>query len=303
MSSASQLPVGLFASLRRFAPLQPPPDAYTPIVTSPRTRDVFIWGFVAVNGIVFWLWQCAAGPGRLAYNPGPAPTPPRLTIRNGRIIARRGGGSRLAALGGRASQCWRAVVDGADAQWMADHFVLSHRNVRAGRWWTHLTSPVSHRGLAHLLRNMLGFWSAARLALDLGFGVGRTALLGAGSALAANACGLRDMGEGDCGLGASGIVYGMVVATTLVAPGGAPGRLPAWVAMLAMLGMDVFLWSQQQQQQQQQKQKQEQKQQRYPWYSGVGGPMERDKTAHAAHLGGAAFGAAFWVVALRTARV
>ncbi|PSR90865.1 hypothetical protein BD289DRAFT_203682 [Coniella lustricola] len=108
---------------------------------------------------------------------------------------------------------------------MFDKFTLSKHNIDQGRWYTTLTSAISHRDFVHLLFNMFVFKQAADVASFIGLSPLRFTLLGLGSALGGSAGALYDKnrcirnGEPDIpSLGASGMVQGMLVATMFAAP-------------------------------------------------------------------------------------
>ncbi|KAI5923184.1 hypothetical protein F4810DRAFT_670697 [Camillea tinctor] len=176
---------------------------------------------------------------------------------------------------------------------LSDNFVLTEHNVRRGRWWTVLTSAFSHRQILHLATNMVSFVTCADLAMGPAVGVDPLSMvvLALGSALAGSGAQLlqwywqreqrkkgRSSGvilENAC-LGASAMVDGMNVALTLLRPtmpvsiAMLPRPMPMWLATFAFTAWDYFNLDN--------------------TSSGIG---------HAAHLGGAAFGAAFYLVRLR----
>ncbi|KAI1639993.1 hypothetical protein F4809DRAFT_593147 [Biscogniauxia mediterranea] len=180
---------------------------------------------------------------------------------------------------------------------MGDNFALTEHNVRRGRWWTVLTSAFSHRQVVHLATNMVSFVTCADLALGPSVGIDPLSMviLALGSALAGSGAQLlewhwqreqrkkgRDSGSSvalqQVGLGASGMINGMNVALTLLRPMlpvnvmMLPRPVPMWLATVAFAAWDYFNLDN-------------------AASSGVG---------HAAHLGGAAFGALFYLVRLRS---
>lgn len=105
---------------------------------------------------------------------------------------------------------------------LRDNFVASQRNLDAGRWWTLMSSAVSHQRLPHLLGNMLAFHAfmtigpcyAGLSAIDL-------AAVGACSAVSCSALQLWDnqrKGRWGDALGASGLVSGLGAYVTVKAP-------------------------------------------------------------------------------------
>lgn len=161
---------------------------------------------------------------------------------------------------------------------MADNFLVSLQAVRAGAVWTLLTSIFSHIDPMHLFANMLALWV---------FGVPVQQRIGAGAfvhlylvggllaSLGHVAYGLAT-GSGAPALGASGSVMAIAVVYAALYP----KRVlllnffipvPAALAVLGYILLDVF---------------------------GVLGGLS-DNVAHAAHLGGAAYGLVYYLVRLR----
>ncbi|KAK9791281.1 hypothetical protein SCARD494_07823 [Seiridium cardinale] len=159
---------------------------------------------------------------------------------------------------------------------MSDNFLLSFRNLRAGSWWTHLTSALSHRSFGHLFANMVAFNNYVPIALQLGLQPSELVFLTFGSALAGSAACVVDWKrEGiyrASALGASGIVCGLGMMVTLLQPfmlvacPPLPRDIPLWVFTLGCFSCDIF---------------------------GLGN--ERSRIGHAAHLGGMVYGAAWYL--------
>lgn len=143
-------------------------------------------------------------------------------------------------------------------QFMYAHFTNSLDNVARGRWWTPLTSAVSHRDLLHLALNMIAtlalgptalnalghrgavflnvrgvrivvapLFAAAVLACALASSLAqlahqlalrRAASAGSGRRRRAGAVSLLDVASRRPGLGFSGVVYGLNVLATLTRP-------------------------------------------------------------------------------------
>lgn len=172
------------------------------------------------------------------------------------------------------------------AQFLADHFVLSRRNLRQGRWWTRATGALSHQTWDHLSGNLYAFWIYADSALRFGCydAVGLAALV-LGSAVAGSAAQLwewdrdrRDrlglgLGARATGLGASAAVNGLAAAVTVLrplAPVAAPclpTSVPLYLYTLGYFAYDYF---------------------------SIGSAASR--VGHSAHVGGALFGLSFAVL-------
>ncbi|KAI0840302.1 hypothetical protein F5Y06DRAFT_253740 [Hypoxylon sp. FL0890] len=167
-------------------------------------------------------------------------------------------------------------------RYMIDNYTLSIRNLREGRWYTILTSAISHYDFSHLIFNMISFNTFTRCAIEIGGLRAPTILaLGVGSAIASGTAwifewyrkGTYDMS----GLGASGVVSGIGSAMACMMPKQRfnvffiPVGIPLWALMLGYIAYDSY---------------------------GVRRP-EKSNIGHAAHLGGAAFGALFYALRLR----
>ncbi|KAF3763686.1 hypothetical protein M406DRAFT_352435 [Cryphonectria parasitica EP155] len=190
-------------------------------------------------------------------------------------------------------------VQARTERYMRDNYTLSKRNIDEGRWYTVLTSAFSHQNLPHLAINMFMLREASMIASHVGVGPGRLAALALGSALGGSAGSLYDStrrvqnGEPDVpGLGASGMVQGMLVATMLAAP-----RLPMQVMFIPIeisyrnvvggfIAWDLYNLYQERA-----------AGQRKESWTGSGSYI-----GYAAHLGGGAFGAVFYLLAIRRGR-
>lgn len=175
-------------------------------------------------------------------------------------------------------------------KYMRDNYTLSLRNVSEGRYWTLLTSAFSHQQIGHMAVNMFVFYQGARFGTGMGIGPGRLAALCLGSGLAASAGQLyvdstrrpspARPGERVC-LGASGIVEGLLVGTVMCYPKSPwhfmfiPVPVHGWLLVGAFVAWDMYNLSQEQK-------------------TGKSGSV-----AFASHLGGGAFGAAFYMLMLR----
>lgn len=164
----------------------------------------------------------------------------------------------------------------AGEAFMAEHFLVSVESLR--RPWTLLLAEVSHIDAAHLLFNMVALWSFGRV-VEVALGGRRLLSLylvgGVIASLGHVLYGLV-MDTRSPALGASGAVSAIAVVFAAMFP---RARLylnffiplPAAVAVGIFLLIDLF---------------------------GVLNPRA-DMIAHAAHLGGAAYGAVYWLVAVR----
>ena len=183
-------------------------------------------------------------------------------------------------------------------QRLYDYFTVSWSNVREGRPWTVLTSAFSHISITHFAFNMLTFLTfGTMLSWVPGIGAFHVLAVSLGSGVAGSAAWLYQVqskpdktrlerifgaypnarhGIREMALGASGMVMGVGVAAACLMPL-APITvmffipMPLWVATLGFAAVDTyFLHSSEQ--------------------TGIG---------HAAHLGGAVWGVAYYAVFLR----
>ncbi len=161
---------------------------------------------------------------------------------------------------------------------MQENFILSVDVLQSGRVWTVLTSEFSHVEPTHLLFNMIGlyvFGTAVHQVLRDVLFVQLYVMAAIAASVAHVAWGLI-MGDPTGALGASGAVMGIAVVYAFLFP---ERRLllffvvpvPAGIAVLLFIGIDLL---------------------------GVVGVVQ-DRTAHMAHLGGVAYGAAFYLLWLR----
>lgn len=179
--------------------------------------------------------------------------------------------------------------------YMQTHYTLSHRGFYTeGRWYTALTSAFSHSSLGHLAVNMFMLHEAANIASYVGVGPVKLAALALGSALGGSAGSLYDAsararaGEPDMpGLGASGMVQGMLMATMLAAPWLPMNVLfiPVTISYRTVVGGFIAwdMWKLYDERRAGQK--------KANWSGSYVG--------YAAHLGGAVFGSAFYLLAMR----
>ncbi|KAH9883849.1 hypothetical protein F4778DRAFT_615498 [Xylariomycetidae sp. FL2044] len=220
-------------------------------------RKWVVWPFWAINGLVFAWWALAEGGSRKrvyrVIEPISAISDPSRLIR-GRITP---------------------TLD-----YMYKNFTLTTENIREGRWWTLLSSTVSHRDPLHLLFNMISFNAMASCAVFTGLSVPTLLTLGVGSGIVSSTAQLLSPQmmnkEYAHALGASGIVSGFVTAMALARPYipmqfmFIPIGVPLWVIALGYFAYDTYRLND-----------------------------ENSIIGHAAHVGGAGFGAIFYLAVLR----
>ncbi|KIX01472.1 uncharacterized protein Z518_09198 [Rhinocladiella mackenziei CBS 650.93] len=171
---------------------------------------------------------------------------------------------------------------------LTKHFTLKLDDVKQERWWTLITPAFSHIQSDHIFGNLLAFSTFSRMLLTCGIGPLRYGLLILGSAVSGHLAFLYQASLRQPrgwafftqraelqALGLSGVVMGLGVAVSLAAPrakilvfGAVP--MPVWLLMVL-----------------------------YIVYDSAGLEDPTSTVGHAAHLGGAAFGAAFYLLALR----
>jgi len=166
---------------------------------------------------------------------------------------------------------------------------ISWKNVRAGRYYTLVTSAFSHQDLRHFVFNMFALHAFATVASTVpGLGALHIVALSIGSAIAGSASFLyhqHSIGASssrsawgtqtiNSALGASGTVMGLGAAATCLQPfswmlvmGVVP--MPLWALTLLYAGVDI-------------------------WYLDSG-----SRIGHAAHLGGSAFGLLYYFAGMR----
>lgn len=162
------------------------------------------------------------------------------------------------------------------------HFVHTPEDIKQGRYYTIITSAFMHGSIMHLLFNMVGLWSFGRLVVSI-YGASSFLVLYFGSIITG---GLtqdyawelkRESAVG--AVGASGGVLGVFAAMACGMPRAPMSMLfvpmPMWVAAGLTVGISV------------------------------GGLQDRwlPTFGHADHLGGMAFGAFWWLVAMRRGRI
>ncbi|MBW1877051.1 MAG: rhomboid family intramembrane serine protease [Deltaproteobacteria bacterium] len=178
-----------------------------------------------------------------------------------------------------------AIRQGEESLWvgvMADHFLVSLEAMFAGRVWTLLTSAFSHIDPFHLFVNMLALWVFGRDVYRVTGSRGFLHLYVVGALLASIGHVAYSLlsGSPNPALGASGSVMAIAVVFAALYP----RRIllvnffipvPAALAVAAYVVLDAL---------------------------GVFGGTT-DNVAHAAHLGGAAYGLLYWLIVLRRKRL
>jgi len=179
-------------------------------------------------------------------------------------------------------------------RYLRENAVLSWSNVKANRYWTLVTSAFSHKDLMHILFNMLAlntFGSVLCMAGGIGVGAPHVAALYLGSALAGSAAFLyqktpqvdsrwgrfaqHGLASSPTCLGASGAVMGFATVATCLAPLMRmsfiliPIGVPMFLVTGGFVAVDLF-------------------------YLG-----KNDLIGRSAHLGGALFGAVYYLAFLR----
>ncbi len=172
------------------------------------------------------------------------------------------------------------MVPGLD-ELLFQNFVVNWQRLAAGRVWVLLTAVFSHIELWHLMFNMLALASFGRLFESI-WGTPRflRVYLAAGVVSSVAHCALSLFGWADVpALGASGAVSAVIILFSLLFPkekillfGIVP--LPAWFASAGFVLWDLWGLIGQRR--------------------GEGLPI-----GHGAHLGGAAFGLAYWFFVVR----
>lgn len=195
---------------------------------------------------------------------------------------------------------WYYSIETSDSKlqkWLSNNATLSWANVNAKRYWTLITSAFSHQNFFHFLFNMMSlnaFSGVMITAAGLGLGAPHIMALTLGSAITGSLAFLyqrrKDAQQHDRrwgpyamhaptafaqGLGASGVVMGFAAAATGLSPFARmmiipiPIGIPMWALTGAYVAIDYYLLS------------------------------SNDKIGHDAHLGGAIFGAAYYLAFLR----
>lgn len=182
---------------------------------------------------------------------------------------------------------YRANGSKKAAQWLRtvrDQFTLSIRNVREGRYYVLLTHTLAHTDLTHLGFNMLALWGFGRMIVAW-YGLPTFATIWVGSAVVG---GIAQMGywmkyphpgiEMQA-VGCSGAVFGMLSALSFVNPHMRILLLIVPMSLRTSMLLSVV----------------------FSLYCINTEQLQR--YGHVDHLGGMAFGAFWWLVALRRGRI
>jgi membrane associated rhomboid family serine protease len=100
---------------------------------------------------------------------------------------------------------------------LQDLYALSAAGMEEGRWWQLITHAFLHGNIWHLLFNMIALWFAGRI-VERVMGTGRFVALYAASAVAGGLAQLLLEGGTIPLLGASGAVFGVILAFTTMFP-------------------------------------------------------------------------------------
>lgn len=155
---------------------------------------------------------------------------------------------------------------------MGQHFLVSVEAIAHYRVWTLLTSAFSHSSASHLLFNLIGLWVFGG---DVGRALGSRALLhlylaGAVAASVGHVLYGVVTGDGTPALGASGAVMALAVVFGALFPNRTL-MINFFIPVPAALAVGIYLL-----------------------LDVVGAFGGGGTVAHAAHLGGAAYGLAYW---------
>jgi membrane associated rhomboid family serine protease len=172
-------------------------------------------------------------------------------------------------------------------QWLQtfnDHFVLSTKNIREGRYYVLLTHTLAHNNFMHLAFNMLALWGFGRTIVSW-YGLQTFAIIWVGSAVVGGILQFGYWQKADLpstehgAVGASGAIFGIVSALSLVYP-----EMPV---LMMFIPMNL----------------------RWCMIISVAFSMASIKEGwlpwlgHVDHLGGMTFGFVWWLIALRRGRI
>ncbi|KAK0099899.1 hypothetical protein ONS96_007849 [Cadophora gregata f. sp. sojae] len=160
------------------------------------------------------------------------------------------------------------------------HFVMSARSLEPGRYYTLITSAFMHRDVMHLALCMLGLYSFGRTTIMM-TGIPSFMVLYFGAAIAGGVAQVkfwertRPPYETNYGMGSSGAISGLFTAMACASPMSTMLLffVPMPMVVGAVAGVVISIGGMQGR-----------------WLQGWG---------HADHLGGMAFGAVWWLLAMR----
>ncbi|OAP64562.1 hypothetical protein AYL99_00534 [Fonsecaea erecta] len=171
---------------------------------------------------------------------------------------------------------------------LSKHFTLKLEDVPRHRWWTLLTPAFSHIQPYHLAANLVAFGTFSTMLLRYGIAPARYAALVLGAAVTGNLAFLFQAARSQRrqrfpnslatqlrALGLSGVVMGLGAAVSLATP-------KAKVLLFGAIPTPIWLLMGV-----------------YTLYDSARLDDQASTVGHAAHLGGAAFGAAYYLLALR----
>jgi len=166
------------------------------------------------------------------------------------------------------------------------NWTMNLRDVKNGYWWQPATSMFSHGGIMHIGFNMLTFWSLGRMLCAMPITPGQFTLVVLGSGLSGSLLWLaqQELKEREGvyqpkrALGFSGAVTGTVTALACFMP-------REKIALFGMVNLPLWVFVT-----------------AYGLYDGYYLNGENSNVAHAGHLGGMAFGLAYYFLRLRKLR-
>eukprot|EP01133_Synstelium_polycarpum_P005916 gene5916-6847_t len=180
---------------------------------------------------------------------------------------------------------WNTDDSLANQKWMSKNFLLNPENFRE-RPHTLLTAAFSHKDPSHLFFNMLSlYFIGPQLAKSIGLPLFLGLYLGGGLFASFIFCYLQQQSQKNNvfktysnGLGASGAVSAVMVSFACLYPNATfmfwgVIAMPAWLLVSGYIAMDA--------------------------YNEYMKNQKKTGIAHSAHLGGAAFGGAYWLALLR----
>ncbi|OCK82432.1 rhomboid-domain-containing protein [Lepidopterella palustris CBS 459.81] len=167
-------------------------------------------------------------------------------------------------------------------QGILNNFIISLDSIRAGKYWTVLTSAFMHMQPMHIIGNLISMYAFGTVIISVSpITAAEMAILALGSAIAGNAGFIVHQshsevpGQNVGGLGASGVVMGMGGAAVCLFPraklllyGVAP--VPLWAIIGVYFAIDSYYLNQ-----------------------------KGSRVSHSGHLGGLAFGFLYYLVRLR----
>ncbi|KAH8647402.1 hypothetical protein BX600DRAFT_476628 [Xylariales sp. PMI_506] len=186
--------------------------------TASWARHSLIWGFIAINGFVYYKWQTIG------------------TVKRGKQDA---------------DGIMKPHDDFGNGVWdMPANWMCNWENLSEGRWWTLVTHTFSHQNAAHLIGNMWAWNMYTNAALVLGVGPLPIISVAFASALAGSMVGLSESnsqnGEGRGMFGSTALICGVASYVTCFAPrwplsiSPFPAVMPLWLITSGFLAWNLF---------------------------------------------------------------